>query len=216
MVDAKECGSDEAYSQENGNRVKDSNTPMEQDALFKFLDYRLRTLLLLLLPPPPPGQVSDGSMALYPDGHTLGELDSTVLTLAVIEGKKVPATRWKAYKRVDKRWPKYHLVSRVEKLVRRARARLREENEADCKVDCAQYHQGRREAFLEWIAWLENPDFLDVITIAPDPRWLPRYVVNTMDRAHKLLARYQGAKRAARYRAKRKGQNRRKISRQKA
>jgi hypothetical protein len=187
--------------------VKDSNTAMEQDALLSFLDYRLRILLLRLLPPPPPGQVSDGSMTLYPDGMLLGELDSTVLTLAVIEGKKVPATRWKAYKRVDKRWPKYHLVSRVEKLVRRARERLREESKADCKVDGAQYHLSRREAFLEWIAWLENPDFLDVITIAPDPGWLPRYVVNTMDTARKLGRRQQGAKRAARYRAKRKEQN---------
>jgi hypothetical protein len=85
MVNARERGSDEARSQEKGNRVKDSNTAM--DALFSFLDYRLRTLLLLLLPPPPRGQVSDGTMALYPDGIPLGELDSTVLTLAVIEGK---------------------------------------------------------------------------------------------------------------------------------
>jgi hypothetical protein len=104
----------------------------------------------------------------------------------------------------------------VEKLVRRARERLREESKADYKVDGAQYHQARREAFLEWIAWLENPDFLDVLTIAPDPGWLPRYAVDTMGRAHKLWARSQGAKRAARYRAKRKGENLRKISRQKA
>jgi hypothetical protein len=207
MVDAKECGSDEAYSQEKGNRVKDSNTAMEQDALFKFLDYRLRILLLLLLPPPPPGQVSDGSMALYPDGHTLGELDSTVLTLAVIERKKVPATCWKAYKRVDKRWPKYHLVSRVEKLVRRARERLREENEADCKVDSAQYHQGRREAFLEWIAYLENPAFLDLIDFAPASNWLPRDIVKRLPWGRRFKKRQEAAKRSARYRAKRKEQN---------
>jgi hypothetical protein len=216
MVDAGERSSDEARSQEKGNRVKGSNTAM--NALFGFLDNRLRMLLLLLLPPPPRGQVSDGTLALYPGGMLLGELDSTVLTLAVIEGKKVPVTRWKAYKRVDKRWPKYHLVSRVEKLVRRARERLREESKADCKVDGAQYHQARRDAFLEWIAWLGNPDFLDVLTIAPgpDPPWLPRYVVDTMDRAHNQLARSQAAKRAARYRARRKGENLRKISRQKA
>ena len=194
--------------------MKDSKTAM--DALFGFLDYRLRTLLLLLLPPPPPRQVSDGTMALYPDGMLLGELDSTVLTLAVIEGKKVPATRWKAYKRVDKRWPKYHLVSRVEKLVRRARERLREESKADCKLDDAQYHQARRRTFLEWIVWLGNSDFLDVVTIAPDPALLRRYIVDSMDRGLKLHARHQAAKRAASYRAKRKRENHRKISRQKA
>lgn len=191
--------------------MKDSNIAMEQDALFSFLDYRLRILLLLLLPPPPPGQVSDGSMMLYPDGHTLGELDSTVLTLAVLEGNKVPATHWKAYKRVDKRWPKYHLVSRVEKLVRRARERLREENETDCKVDCAQYHQGRREAFLEWIVYLENPAFLDLIDFAPASDWLPRYSVERLSLARGFKKRQEAAKRSARYRAKRKEQKRLKI-----
>ncbi len=203
MVNARERGSDEAQ-QEKDDLVKEPNTAM--DALFRFLDYRLRTLLLRLLPPPPPGQVSDGTMALYPDGMLLGELDSTVLTLAVIQGKKVPATRWKAYKRVDKRWPKYHLISKVEKLVRRAGEKLREESKADCKVDNGQYYRARRQAFLEWIVWLGNPDLLDVITVAPDPRWLRRDVLDTMDKGRKLFAQRQAAKRAARYRAKHKGE----------
>jgi hypothetical protein len=183
---------------------------MEQDALFGFLDYRLRICLRMLLPPAPPGQVSDGSMALLPDGMLLGELDSIVLILAVMEGKKAPASHWKAYKRVDKRWPKYHLVSKVEKLVRRVRERLREESEVDGKTDCADYHLFRREAFLEWIAFLENPDFLDLIG-----DWMPHHILKIMEKGRKFMRRQQGAKRAARYRAKRKEQNGRKISRQK-
>ena len=150
-----------------------------------------------------PGEF-DGATVLYPDGIVLGNLDSTVLTLAVIAGGKVRGSRWKAYKRVDKRWPKYHLVSKVEKLVKRARERLQEECETDGKTDLPHYLLARREAFLEWIAWLENPDFLDVINIVPNFSWVPHDIVNTMARARKFHARTQAAKRALRYRAKRK------------
>src|SRR5205814_7051148 len=96
------------------------------------------------------------------------ELDSAVSALAVITRRKHPTSNWKAYKCVNKRWQKYHLVSRVEKLVRRARERLQEEDEMDWKsARPGQLNSDRfrREAFLEWIAHLGNPDFFDVIDI---------------------------------------------------
>jgi hypothetical protein len=94
---------------------------------------------------------------VWPDGEMLGELNSTVSTLATMERKKPPASRWRAYKCVSKRWQRYHLLSRVEKLIWRARARLQEESEMPSK------NAYRCEAFLEWIAGLGHSEFLDVI-----------------------------------------------------
>jgi hypothetical protein len=145
----------------------------KQDVLFRFLDRELSRLLSALektcLPPPPD---TDESTTIWPDGMHLGELDSTVLALAIIARNKLPRSNWKAYKWVDKRWQRYHLVSRVEKLVRRARERLQEENEMDGKIAWPRQlnpDRFRREAFLEWIAHLENSDFFDVIDIVYDP-----------------------------------------------
>jgi hypothetical protein len=214
------------------------STATEQDALSRYLHRRLSRRLSQLektcLPPPPD---ADESTTIWPDGRHLGELDSAVLDLAVMARKKVPTSTWKAYQWVNKQWQKYHLVSRVQKLVRRARERLQEENEMDWKIAWPRQlnpDRFRREAFLEWIAYLGNPDFFDVIDIVhdPDPQLhkgesysLPHEIIHTIAATREVLTKYrerkQGAKRAANYRAKlkerenrhMKGTSRRKISR---
>jgi hypothetical protein len=191
------------------------NAAKKQDVLFRFLDRKLSRLLSALegtcLPPPPD---MEGSMTVWPDGWRLGQLDSAVFALAVMAREKLPGSQWNAYKWVNKRWPRFHLVSRVEKLVRRARARLQEETEIDRKRTWPP-DRCRREAFLEWIAHLENSDLLDVIDILynPDPELcdgesysLPHEIVNNIAAAREAIAksreRKQGAKRAANYRAR--------------
>jgi hypothetical protein len=102
------------------------NSATTLDALSRFLHRQLSIWLALIDQTCLPPEATPGGETVWPDGETLGELNSTVLTLAIMERKKPSASRWKAYKCVSKRWQKYHLVSRVEKLVRRARARLQE------------------------------------------------------------------------------------------
>jgi hypothetical protein len=210
----------------------------EQDALSRYLHRRLSSRLSQLektcLPPPPD---ADESTTIWPDGRHLGELDSAVLDLAVMTRKKLPTSNWKAYQWVNKQWQRYHLVSRVEKLVRRARERLQEENEMDWKIAWPRQlnpDRFRREAFLEWIAYLGNPDFFDVIDIVydPDPQLhkgesysLPHGIINAIAATREVIAerrkRKQDAKRAAKYRANlkerenrlKKGTPRRKFSR---
>jgi hypothetical protein len=214
---------------------------IKQDVLFRFLDRELSRLLSALektcLPPRPD---TDQSTTIWPDGRHLGELDSTVLALAIIARNKPPPSNWKPYKWVNKRWQRYHLVSRVEKLVRRAHDRLQEENEMDCKIAWpSQLNPERfgREAFLEWIASLCNSDFLDVIDIVhdPDPEvWeresysLPHRIVNAIASTRRVIAekrkQKQGAKRAKKYRdrlkergnRRKKGTQRRKFQPKKA
>ena len=215
------------------------NTAMKQDVLFRFLDRRLSTLLSLLeetcLPLRPD---TDELTTIWPDGRHLGELDSSVLALAIMERKKVPTSNWKAYKWVNKRWQRYRLVSRVEKLVRRARDRLQEENEMDWEIAWPRQlnpDRFRHEAFLEWIASLGNSDFFDVIDYVHDPDEvyetgsysLPHKIINAIAATREVIAerrkRKQDAKRAAKYRAnlkerenrRKKGTPRGKFSRQK-
>ncbi len=217
------------------------NTAMKQDVLFRFLDRRISCLLSSLektcLPLPP---ATDELTTIWPDGRHLGELDSAVLALAVMVRKKLPTSNWKAYIWVNKRWQGYHLVSRVEKLVRRARERLQEENEMDWEIAWPRQlnpDRFRREAFLECIASLGNSDFFDVIDIAydPDPQLhkgelysLPHQIAKAIATTREVIAKYrerkQGAKRAAKYRAnlkesenrRKKGTPRGKFSRQKS
>jgi hypothetical protein len=203
------------------------STPIQQDALFGYLDCQLSILLRGLEETCQLHMDAEGSTTVWPSGRHLAELDSIVIALAIMERKKVPTPDWTAYKWVNKRWQRYHLVSRVEKLVRRARERLQEENEIDWKIAWPRQlnpDRFRREAFLEWIAGLGNSDFLDVIDIVydPDPEvWegesysLPHRIVNAVGATRLVIAekrkQKQGAKRAKKYRDRLKArENRRK------
>ncbi|CEF48708.1 unnamed protein product [uncultured bacterium] len=202
---------------------------MKQDVLFRFLDSRLSCLRSSLeqtcLPLPPD---TDELTTIWPDGRHLGELDSAVLALAVMERKKLPTSNWKAYNWVNKRWQRYHLVSRVEKLVRRARERLEEENEIDGKIAWPRQlnpDRFQREAFLDWIASLGNSEFLDVIDIVydPDPQvWkgeshsLPHLIVKANAATRRVIAENRKRKQNRLRQRRRRDKERQSISETKA
>jgi hypothetical protein len=209
---------------------------LQHDTLFRYLDGQLSILLRVLEKTCLPPTEADQSTTIWPSARHLAELDSAVVALAIIERKKWPSLPWKGYKWVNKRWQKYRLVSRVEKLVRRARERLQEETEMDRQIAWpSQLNPDRflRQAFLEWIAGLGNSDFLDVIDIVhdPDPQLHkgesyshPHLIAKIPGIVAKYRERKQGAKRAANYRGRikerenrhNKSISRRKISAKKA
>jgi hypothetical protein len=79
------------------------------------------------------GRLNAGDLAgltLWPSGGELGQLTRAVIDLAVVARRNgqgsITSPFWKAFKTVDRRWPGFQLVPRVEQLVQRARNRLKE------------------------------------------------------------------------------------------
>jgi hypothetical protein len=151
------------------------NAATTLDGLSRYLHNDLSMWLGVLDESCLPSAATPGGETVWPCGTWLGKLDSAVFTLAVMErkkpfAKKLSISNWKTYKYVDKRWQRHHLVSRVKKLVLRARARLQEESELESKnASQSDPERWRREPFLEWIGGLGNSDFLDVIDMVYGP-----------------------------------------------
>jgi hypothetical protein len=103
-------------------------------------------------------------MPSWPSLDDLLALDSNVRTLALLDRKKVPEPLWKAFKLVDRRWPGFGLVRRLNALVARARKLLSEAGESDLTMV-------RREAFGSGERASEAKRFLaDVRAIQKHPR----------------------------------------------
>jgi hypothetical protein len=71
---------------------------------------------------------------LFPSRGELKELDSAVVTLAMVGRKKAITTLtpyWKAYECVNKKWPEIRLLPRLNELVGRAEKILKEAGESD-------------------------------------------------------------------------------------
>jgi len=71
------------------------------------------------------------AMTFWPSNDELTELDLRVKELALIDREKVPNPLWKAFELVNKRWPGFRLIRRLDALVSRARNLLNETGESD-------------------------------------------------------------------------------------
>jgi hypothetical protein len=67
----------------------------------------------------------------WPSTGVLIDLDSSVRRLAMCDREKLPEPLWKAFEHVNKRWPGFQLIRRLNGLVSRARKLLEEAGESD-------------------------------------------------------------------------------------
>jgi hypothetical protein len=70
-------------------------------------------------------------MTFWPSADVLGALDLSVKRLAMLHREKVPKPLWKAFELVNRRWPGFRLIRRLDGLVSRARKLLEEAGESD-------------------------------------------------------------------------------------
>ena len=77
----------------------------------------------------PIGEWLERRRVLWPSRELLQEIDDDVIVLAVAGRKKPILPVWKAYEQVDRRMRKLRLKSRLNDLIRRARARVPGESE---------------------------------------------------------------------------------------
>jgi hypothetical protein len=99
------------------------NTGMKQEK------QKLDELLKVLLSYFPPAGANPN--APWPLMEELRDLDHAVFTVAKTQRKKALFASWKTYKLVDKKWPGIRLISRMNKLINGARARLQEARVSD-------------------------------------------------------------------------------------
>jgi hypothetical protein len=85
-------------------------------------------------------------ITLWPRQDELEQLHSIVIDLFMTEHRNRPNPYWKAYRWVNKLFPKLRLVQRTDKLVQRARNRLKEAGESRLMELKRKVHSGAPEA----------------------------------------------------------------------
>jgi hypothetical protein len=116
-----------------------------------YLEHRLLSALASLeihycwLPGSAPPPVRDATVTFWPEPEMLEQLHSVVIDLFMTEHRKLPRVYWKAYTWVNNLLPKIRLVRTVDRLVARARNRLKEVGESYLMRLKRDAHEGELE-----------------------------------------------------------------------